>query len=293
MLQQKKIDAIVSESAVAQTYIKQNEGLKIIDPNWKQLNSENVILVPKNSPQLLKIINNSIEQIKKTDQIKNSLTAAAQLSAIKESFSDKYLGYFIHGTINTIILAVLGVFGGVAGGIAFALMKLGKNPITRFIANAYIEFVRGTPLMVQIFMVYFGTQAIGINLNAFAAGAIALALNSMAYVAEIIRTGINNVDTGQTEAAQSLGLSESQFMQKIILPQAVKNIIPALGNEFISVIKESSTVMVIGVGELMFNTSTVQGASFRPFLPLLIASAIYFVLTFGLSRLLNFVESKA
>ncbi|MGO1337602.1 MAG: amino acid ABC transporter permease, partial [Leuconostoc fallax] len=160
------------------------------------------------------------------------------------------------------------------------------------IANIYVEYVRGTPLLVQAFMVFFGTQVIGLNLSAFAAGALAMGLNSAAYVTEIIRSGINSVSAGQMEAARSLGLSNGKTMRYVILPQAVKNILPALGNEFVTVIKEGSVVSVIGVGELMFQTGVIQGASFKPFFPLLITSVIYFVLTFSISRALGFAEKR-
>jgi polar amino acid transport system substrate-binding protein len=119
-----------------------------------------------------------------------------------------------------------------------------------------------------------------------------LSLNSAAYVAEIIRAGIMAVNKGQMESARSLGMSQGQSMRFIILPQAIKNILPALGNEFVTVIKESSVVSVIGVTELMFQTGVVQGASFKPFLPLIITSLIYFALTFTLSRLLGVAERR-
>ncbi len=133
---------------------------------------------------------------------------------------------------------------------------------------------------------------LGLDLSAFLCGAIALVLNCAAYIAEIIRAGINAVDKGQMEAARSLGLSHSQAMNKVIMPQAIKNILPALGNEFITVIKESSIVSVIGVSELMFNAQKVQGASFDPFTPLLLAAVAYFILTFTLSRVMNVVERR-
>ncbi|WP_031671075.1 amino acid ABC transporter permease, partial [Listeria monocytogenes] len=159
-------------------------------------------------------------------------------------------------------------------------------------AAFYIEFVRGTPLLIQIFIVFFGTQIIGMDVSAFVSGCIALSLNSAAYVAEIIRAGISAVNKGQMEAARSLGMTQGASMRYIILPQAVKNILPALGNEFVTVIKESSIVSVIGVTELMFMTGVVQGASFKPFIPLIITSLIYFVLTFSLSRLLGVAERR-
>ena len=179
-----------------------------------------------------------------------------------------------------LFLAFVGVlFGSIAGSL-LAFMKLSASKILRWIAIVYIEYVRGTPLLVQIFIVYFGTGVLGLDLSKLTAGCIALALNSAAYVAEIIRAGINAVNKGQLEAARSLGMNQVQAMRFIIFPQAIKNILPALGNEFVTVIKESSVVSVIGVSELIFQTGVVQGASFKPFLPYVIVSLIYFVLTF-------------
>jgi polar amino acid transport system substrate-binding protein len=171
-------------------------------------------------------------------------------------------------------------------------VKLSKIKVLRVLATIYIEYVRGTPLLVQIFIVYFGTGVLGFNLSKMAAGSIALALNSGAYVAEIIRAGINAVDNGQLEAARSLGMNQGRALRFIIMPQAIKNILPALGNEFVTVIKESSVVSVIGVSELIFQTGVIQGASFKPFLPYLIVSLIYFVLTFVISRALGVAERR-
>ena len=155
---------------------------------------------------------------------------------------------------------------------------------------------------MQIFIVFYGLPQIGIefpdvpalgeDFPRFMAGAIALSLNSAAYVAEIIRAGIQAVDKGQMEAARSLGMPHSMAMRYIILPQAVRNILPALGNEFVVVIKESSIVSVIGVAELMYNAETVRGNTFRPFEPLIIAALIYFAMTFTLSKLVGKAERR-
>jgi len=217
---------------------------------------------------------------------------AVALMNHKESFFEKYYPYFVKGTINTVGLAVIGVFFGIVLGILLALMKLSSVKPLKWFAVAYIEAVRGVPLLIQVFIVYFGTQVIGLNVSSFMAGAIAMFLNSAAYVAEIIRSGIQAVPNGQTEAARSLGFTKMQTMRYMVLPQAIKNILPALGNEFVTVIKEGSVVSVIGVGELTFQTSVVQGASFKPFIPLIISAAIYFILTFGISRLLGRFEKK-
>jgi len=209
-----------------------------------------------------------------------------------QNFFQKYYKYYVSGSGYTIFLAIIGVLFGAIFGSILALVKLGKLRVLRWLATAYIEYVRGTPLLVQIFIVYFGSGIIGIDLSKLAAGCIALALNSAAYVAEIIRAGISAVNKGQMEAARSLGMNQRQAMQYIIFPQAIKNILPALGNEFVTVIKESSVVSVIGVSELIFQAGNVQGASFKPFLPYVIVSLIYFVLTFSLSRLLGVAERR-
>jgi len=218
------------------------------------------------------------------------------------SFIFEYYPYYITGTKNTIILAAFTVFFGVILGVLLALMKLSKIGPLRYIATAYIEFIRGTPLLVQISIIFYGLSYVGISFPEvpafgddfprFMAGVTALSINSSAYVAEIIRSGIQAIDKGQMEAARSIGMPHRMAMQYIILPQAIKNILPALGNEFVVVIKESSIVMVIGISELMYNADVVRGTTFNPFGPLLFAALIYFVLTFTTSKLLGVAERR-
>lgn len=218
------------------------------------------------------------------------------------SFLPKYYTFFIAGAKNTVLLAIFTVALGVVLGVFLALMKISRNKILNLISTAYIEVIRGTPLLVQIFIIYYGLPLIGINFPSFAflgsygeefvAGTIALSINSGAYVAEIIRSGIQSVDKGQMEASRSLGLSYNSTMRYIIIPQAFKNILPALGNEFIVIIKESSIVSVIGIHELMYNANTVRGNTFIPLEPLIVAAGIYFVLTFSLSKLLGIAERR-
>lgn len=155
---------------------------------------------------------------------------------------------------------------------------------------AYIEFIRGTPMLVQIMFVYFGIGALIQSLPALLAGIIAVSINSGAYVAEVIRSGIQSLPIGQTEAARSLGMTKHQTFHYVIIPQALKNIWPALGNEFITLLKDSSLVSTIGVTELMYETQLVQADTYKGVLPLFITMMIYFVLTFTLTRLLNHLE---
>nr|WP_243680607.1 amino acid ABC transporter permease [Lacticaseibacillus manihotivorans] len=147
-----------------------------------------------------------------------------------------YWKFFAKGVEYTLLITAVSVVFGVLIGTLMALMRLGKNKILHTIAVAYIEFVRGTPLMIQVMFVYFGI-GLFVDVPALTAGIIAVSLNSAAYVAEIIRSGIDSIPTGQTEAARSLGLSTRQTMTSVVLPQAIRNIWPALGNEFISLIK--------------------------------------------------------
>ena len=209
------------------------------------------------------------------------------------SFITRYQGLYLTGTRNTIILAVLAVlFGGLLG-LVLALMRRSSLKPVKFLAAAYIEFVRGTPLLVQLFIIFYGLPVVtGMRFPDFVAGVIALSLNSAAYVAEIIRAGLQSVDRGQMEAARSLGMPHNMAMRHIIIPQAFKNILPALGNEFIVVIKESAVVSVIGIYDIMRSANIVRGITYRPFEPLIVAALIYFVLTFTLSNLLGVAERR-
>lgn len=208
------------------------------------------------------------------------------------SFLSKYYMFFLDGAKITILLAIFTVLFGVVLGVFIALMKLSKNKLFNTLASSYVEFIRGTPILLQLYIVYYGLPKLGITLPDFIAGIIALSINSAAYVAEIIRAGIQAVNKGQTEAARSLGMTHSMTMKNIIIPQAFKNILPALGNEFITIIKESSIVSIIGIHDLMYNADTVRGNIFRPFEPLIFAAVIYFILTFTLSKGLGIVERR-
>ncbi len=218
------------------------------------------------------------------------------------SFLGTYFPLYIEGTITTVVISLFTVLFGTIIGILFALMKLSKIKVIKGVASTYIEIVRGTPVLVQVFIWYYGLSTIitipdiyigdSLNLAQLIPGAFALALNSGAYVAEIIRAGILAVDKGQTEAAQSLGMKKAMIMRYIIMPQAIKNILPAIGNEFIVLIKESSILYVIGIQELMAKTSTVQSSTFQPVAPLIVTSVLYFILTFSLSRLIGGFERR-
>lgn len=221
-------------------------------------------------------------------------------------FLSTYLKFFVQGAGITILISFITVLLAVIFGILVALMKLSSNKGLRIIASTFIEIVRGTPLLVQVFILSFGlpqillqsgyempqVEAFGNDLTGLISVLLALTINSTAYVAEIIRSGIESIDKGQMEAARSLGLNHNMSMRYIIIPQAIKNILPALGNEFITVIKESAIVSVVGVHELMYNARVAAGTTYKIFTPYLVAAVMYFILTFTLSKLLGIAERR-
>jgi len=186
------------------------------------------------------------------------------------------------------------------GGFLLALSRF--NPLA-FLATAYVEILRSTPVLVQILIIYHGVFGILFDLpsitlfgfikfDRFFPGVVALGMNSGAYLCEIIRSGLQSVDGGQTEAARSLGLNQMQNMRFIIMPQAIKNILPAIANEFVVIIKESAITYTIGVQDIMSAVNAVKGATFIIMEPLLVATAIYFCLCFPTSKIIAYFERR-
>ena len=241
----------------------------------------------------------------------------------------RYLTLIEQGLLVTVLLAASTVAIGFVLGIILAIMRMSDirplrflaydrqgrlrnnrvlvtiskfNPIS-FLATAYVEILRSTPVLVQIMIIYHGVFGKLIDLpnftlfgflkfNRFIPGVVALGMNSGAYLCEIIRSGIQSVDPGQAEAARSLGMTKSQTMAQIILPQAIKNILPAIANEFVVIIKESSITYTIGVQDLMFAVDAIRGANFIIMEPLLVATAIYFLLCFPTSKIIAYFERR-
>ena len=211
-----------------------------------------------------------------------------------------YYQYFLRGTRTTILISLLTVFCGSILGCLIAFMRLSRfKPLEKF-ASIYITVIRGTPMLVQLYIVYYQLDFIsyptgtlfGVDLERALPCIIALSINSSAYVAEIIRSGVQAVDVGQMEAARSVGFSHGQAMRLVVLPQAIKNILPALGNEFVTVIKESSIVSVIGLADLMFRTNDVIALTYKSLACLAIAALCYFAMTFTGGRLIDLAERK-
>ncbi len=203
----------------------------------------------------------------------------------------KYWPLFLEGATTTVLLSFFSVIVGVGCGTLMALARLSTNKFLSKAAKVYIDIIRGTPLLVQLYLVYFGLATI-LDLNDFVSGVIAVSVNTTAYIAEIIRSGIQSVDKGQMEAARSMGMPKRMAMRQIILPQAMKNILPAIGNEFATLIKETSIVSLIGIHDLMYSSDTVRGATFTVFIPLLMTAFLYFVMTTTIAFFMDKLERK-
>ena len=240
----------------------------------------------------------------------------------------RFLGMFRDGLICTVSLSLLTVIFGFVLALILAIMRMsnvcpfrflaftrdGKlrsqgiltaisrfNPLN-FLATVYVEVFRATPMLVQLFIIYYivfapiklpAFKLFGfIRFDRFLPGVVALAMNSGAYLCEIIRAGLQSIDGGQTEAARSLGMTQAQNLRYIILPQAIKNILPAIANEFVTIIKESSVCYTIGVQDIMYAVTSVKGATFSIAEPLIVATCIYFCLTFPTSKIIAHFEKK-
>lgn len=216
----------------------------------------------------------------------------------------KWIPTFVDGTIVTIVLSLLTVFFGSIIGLFATLLKQSPKKILQLIAGAYTQVIRGTPLLVQLYIWLYGFPLIGISLPAlsflgdtygtreFITAVVALSINSGAYICELLRGGLEAIDKGQMEAGRSLGLSRKQTMRAVIIPQAVRVILPGLGNEFIAMIKESSIVSVVGIFDVMYTNNIVKAATYSIFEPLIIVAIIYFFLTFTLTALMKRLEKR-
>lgn len=204
--------------------------------------------------------------------------------------------YIVNGLGTTLLVTLFAALLGIALGLITALVKvaaLNSKKVRAFewIANLYITIIRGTPMMVQLMIIYFIVFA-SVNISKTLVAIFAFGINSGAYVAEIIRAGILSVDRGQSEAGRSLGLSSVQTYRSIILPQAIKNILPALGNEFIALLKETSIVVYIGLQDLTMSSDIIKSVTFDPFVPLITIALIYLLIVLFMSFLLKKLERR-
>lgn len=218
-----------------------------------------------------------------------------------ESFYENFIAenrwrYLVNGLGNTLLITVLSVIIGIILGFLIAVIrathdKTGKFKILNFIARIYLTVIRGTPVVVQLLIIYFVIFA-SVDIEKILVAVLAFGLNSAAYVAEIVRSGIMSIDNGQFEAGSSLGLSYTQTMVSIILPQAFKNILPALANEFIVLLKETSVSGYIAIADLTKGGDTIRSQTYEPLLPLLAVAAIYLVMVMLLTHLVTKLERR-
>ena len=212
----------------------------------------------------------------------------------------EYYQYFLRGTRTTILISLITVFCGAILGCIVALMRISNCKPLQAFSKLYITVIRGTPMLVQLYIVYYQLSFIqypsgtiwGVDMERAIPCVIALSLNSAAYIAEVFRAGIQAVDVGQMEAARSCGMTSAQAMRFIILPQAIKNILPAIGNEFITMVKETSIIQYLGISDLMYNNGIVVTATYNPLPCYYISAILYLLLNIILGKGINIFEVR-
>ncbi|MEQ7217224.1 amino acid ABC transporter permease [Vagococcus fluvialis] len=216
----------------------------------------------------------------------------------------KWIPTFIDGMIVTVVLSLMTVFLGSILGLVATFLQQSQKKSLKAVANIYTQVIRGTPLLVQLYIWLYGLPLIGISLPAlpflgdvygsreFLTAVVALSINSGAYICELLRGGLESIDKGQMEAGRSLGLSRKETMKSVIIPQAIRVVLPGLGNEFIAMIKESSIVSVVGIFDVMYTSNIVKAATYSIFEPLIIVAIIYFFLTYSLTGIMKQLEKR-
>ncbi len=205
----------------------------------------------------------------------------------------EYFPIFMKGLQTTLLISVVSIILGFIGGILIGMCRISRNPLVYGASSVYVEAFRGTPLLIQIFLIYLGLPQMGIYIDSpLVAGLIALSLNSAAYQSEIFRGGVQSISIGQIEAARSLGMTYNQALFNVVIPQALRNALPPYTNEFITMIKDSSLVMTIGVLELTLRGKLISATTGQSIPVLLFVAILYFVLTFSTSRILRYVERR-
>lgn len=211
-------------------------------------------------------------------------------------YKDRY-HYITDGLKNTLIITLFAVVLGIVLGTLIALVKVGHNnnpnklKVANGICNLYLTLIRGTPVLVQLMIMYYVILS-QTKVNDITAAILAFGINSGAYVAEVIRSGIQSVDRGQIEAGRSLGLNQRTTMVKIVFPQALKNVLPAIGNEFITLVKETSVAGYIGIQDLTKGGDIIRSITYLPFTPLLTTAGVYLIIVIGLTAVLTRLERR-
>lgn len=311
----KKVDAVVVDSEPAEVYIAQRPSLKILDEPLTY--EEYAFAIAKNNPDLLLKFNFKLEKMADSGELKKIIddykaqhTSEAEDITVKADKFHKKLAssleinflresrykYLITGFINTVQITFFALIIGIVIGFAVAIIRAtadmtGKMKIADFFCRLYLTVIRGTPVVVQLLIIYFVIFG-SVDVDKIMVAVIAFGVNSGAYVAEIIRGGIMSIDKGQMEAGRSLGLSYTQTMNYIIVPQAFKNVLPALGNEFIVLLKETSVAGYIALHDLTKGGDIIRSQTYDAFLPLLAVALIYLTVVVCLSKLLGLLEKR-
>lgn len=299
-----KTDAVAISCASGETFLKNNTGIKISDVKFNSENEQGIMaIMTKGEPELLNAVNEILDEVVESGQYQVWMDDAAELAEKVSNMGDEkptaltlvktYGQLFWEGTLGTLWLSAVVVFFGTIFGALLTLSKMSKLKLLNLISGIYIEIVRGTPILLQLYLFVYGGEMLFPNaVSEYIWVVIALIVNSSAYVSEVFRSGIQAVDKGQFEAAKSLGLTDKNMMVKVILPQAIKNILPALGNEFIMMIKETSLASIFFINSLMTSQSIISAATHMKFETLIIVGIIYFILTFSLSKVIQYFEKK-
>jgi His/Glu/Gln/Arg/opine family amino acid ABC transporter permease subunit len=301
-LQNRRIDAVASDGPVLRYMIRQSfPGLKTVGSEYTD--EQFGIVLARGSDDLRRAVNAALWRIQESGEYTKiygkwfgDAAAPAGMAASARAFDPGLVArtwsLFLRGVALTAVMAVSSLFLGLPLGLALALARVQPRRLLAAPAAAYVEIMRGTPLLVQILFVYFVLPIAGVNLSAYASGILALTLNAAAYISEVIRAGIMSIEAGQMEAARALGMSYWQAMRRIILPQTFRRVVPPLTNEGIALLKDSSLVSVIGLTEL---ARTGQELASRYAAPLTIwplVALLYLALTFPLTRVAEYLERR-
>ncbi len=300
-----KVDAVVMDDLPAKKLI--DSSMRVLDDAL--LTDSYGMIVAKGNTELLDAANHVINELKNNGKIDEFILVHMGIEEKKEtekvSLYDRFYNsvifdgrykYILEGLRNTLLIALgavlIGVFLGTIASIARNIYEnTGHLKILNYISKGYVNIIRGTPSTLQLMIIYYVIFK-QTNINIVLVGILAFGINSGAYVAEIIRSGISSIDKGQWEAGYSLGLKYSQVMAHIILPQAVKNILPALGNEFITLVKETSIGAYIGIVELTKASDIIASRTYDYFFPLILIAIIYLIITMFLTKMINVMEKR-
>jgi len=305
------VEAVVIDTIMAEIYCRQTDGLKYFPVAGTE--EDTVFCIEKGNAELVKLINSGLQKVKEdgtydrlyTMYFSNEEGADGQLPETSEAdglidslkfifVNENRWQYYVNGLGVTIIVSLLSVLAGMVIGLVVAFMRLGaerkgKQTVWSVIASVYVDVIRGTPSVLQLMIVYF---AVFHSRLGYVAAVVSFGINSGAYVSEVIRGGILAVDPGQMEAGRSLGLGYKDTMRFVIIPQAVKNILPAMGNEFIQLIKETSILGYVGIIDLTKAASYVSSRTYQMFIPLVAAGVIYYLLVKLLTVMLRRFERR-